>query len=469
MIKIVGLGYGEASITLGGLKAMEKSNKVFLRSSKLAVAKAVKKLGIEFDTFDRLYEETQDFDLLNTKIAEAIIASGDGTVYAVSGSGLEDTAVNEIKRLATEAGLAVEVIPSVSRSTQMLSLISHTERYTAVSATDFTTPDVRQLNIITDIDNRLLAGDIKCRLLDYYPEEHQILFFPTDSHKVHALPLYELDRQTRFGHNCSIALPALDFDATEQYDYQHLLDIMARLRSPEGCPWDREQTHASIRQNMIEEAYEVVEAIDAGELDSLYDELGDCLLQVVFHAQMADECGEFNHRDVTTAVCRKLIRRHPHIFGNVQADTSEQVLKNWDQIKKQEKELSSQSDVLRAVSPALPALIRSYKVQSKAADVGFDWPDISGALDKVHEEICELEAEIKANNSDLAAEELGDLLFSVVNVARFMGTSPELALIAACEKFIKRFEAVEKKLADKGISMRDCTLEQLDNVWNLVK
>lgn len=261
----------------------------------------------------------------------------------------------------------------------------------------------------------------------------------------------------------------MEFQRKDHYNIDDLLEIMKILRLPEGCPWDREQTHESIRQNFIEETYEAIEAIDTKDTELLKEELGDVLMQVVFHALMEEEAGKFDFSDVADGVCHKLIIRHPHVFGNVVAADSDQVLKNWDAIKMETKAQKTQSEVMDSVSKALPALMRSQKVQKKAAKAGFDWEDISGALDKVSEETEELKQAIDNSSQEHCLEELGDLLFSVVNVSRFLDLDSEYALTVACDKFIDRFKSVEFLASQRGINMKEASLRQLDALWEEVK
>lgn len=261
----------------------------------------------------------------------------------------------------------------------------------------------------------------------------------------------------------------MSFKEKSNYKFEDLVEIMKLLRAPGGCPWDREQDHKSIRQNFIEETYEVIEAIDNEDKELLKEELGDVMLQVVFHAEMESEKNEFNIDDVCDGICKKLIIRHPHVFGNVQADTSEKVLSNWDKIKMQTKSQKSQSDAMDSVSKSLPSLMRSTKIQQKAAKVGFDWSDVNGALDKLSEEVAELKEAVKENNKEHQIEELGDVLFSVVNVSRFLKIDSEEALYKACDKFSNRFRKVENLAKERNIDMKTATLEELDSLWEEVK
>lgn len=261
----------------------------------------------------------------------------------------------------------------------------------------------------------------------------------------------------------------INFIHKEIYGIEDLIEIMGILRGDGGCPWDKEQNHKSIRNNMLEEAYEVVEAIDNEDTELLKEELGDVLLQVVFHSQMEKELGNFDIGGVADRICKKLILRHPHIFGDVTADTAEQVLKNWDEIKKSEKGHTNQSQVLSSVAKSLPSLTRAQKLQSKAAKVGFDWPDINGALDKIHEETDELLEARKLNDKNKIEEEFGDLLFSVVNVGRFLNVDCEEALYGTCEKFIARFSLMEQMAKQSDRKIDDMSLDEMDKLWDRAK
>ena len=261
----------------------------------------------------------------------------------------------------------------------------------------------------------------------------------------------------------------LDFQLKDCYDMQDLLNIMSLLRAPGGCPWDAEQTHESIKKNLIEETYEVIEAINKNDKALLCEELGDLLMQVVFHAQMENEAGAFDFNNVTDGVCKKLIERHPHIFGEVKVSGVDDVLTNWDAIKRKTKGQKTTGESMLSVPRELPALMRATKLQKKAADVGFDWNDVSGALDKVAEETSELKAAIENKDSVNMAEELGDILFSVVNVSRFIKVDAEEALTAASDKFLARFVEVEKLAKEREIDMKEASLEELDTLWDEVK
>ncbi len=254
----------------------------------------------------------------------------------------------------------------------------------------------------------------------------------------------------------------VDFQYADHYDVDAYRKIIAVLRGEGGCPWDREQTHESIRRNVLEEAYEVCEAIDEGDPEHLKEELGDLLMQVLFHARIEEEAGRFDLDDVADRAVKKLILRHPHVFGAVEVENSAEVLDNWDKIKRVEKAQDTVTDAMTDVAETLPALWRAEKIQKKAAKVGFDWPDISGALSKIAEESEELRAAIENNDEVNIEEEIGDLIFSTVNVARFAGVDPEKAAHKSCEKFIRRFRFLEQAAAADGKTLEGMSLDEME-------
>ena len=259
----------------------------------------------------------------------------------------------------------------------------------------------------------------------------------------------------------------VDFEMKDKYNVNDLVRIMEILRAPDGCMWDQAQDHHSIRQNFIEETYEACEAIDDNDTDHLKEELGDVLLQVVFHTQMEKEKGVFDLNDVADGVCKKLIFRHPHIFGDVKVGSTDEILSNWDDLKRKEKKQETDTSTLESVSKSLPSLIRAQKLQKKAAKVGFDWPDVSGALDKVEEELAEVRAAINGNGD--IEEEIGDLIFAVTNVSRFVKVDSERAAEKTCNKFVRRFADMETQAAAEGKNLSDLTLSELDALWDKAK
>lgn len=261
----------------------------------------------------------------------------------------------------------------------------------------------------------------------------------------------------------------IDFKFKDRYNIDDLISIIALLRTPQGCPWDREQTHSSIKKNFIEETYEVIEAINKNSVEGLREELGDVLMQIALHCQMESECNNFDFNDVCNELCQKLIVRHPHVFGDVKADNTQEALKSWDSVKQQTKGYKSRYQSMVSVPIELPALMRAQKVQEKASKAGFDWRESNGAFSKVNEEINELLNAVEHNIQSEIEDEFGDLLFSCVNVSRFLNVDSEETLKKATDKFISRFEIVEKLAEEKGISMKNSSLEELDLLWDKAK
>ncbi|MGI6498467.1 MAG: nucleoside triphosphate pyrophosphohydrolase [Oscillospiraceae bacterium] len=259
----------------------------------------------------------------------------------------------------------------------------------------------------------------------------------------------------------------INFAYKDHYTVEDLNRIIHLLRSEQGCPWDREQSHESIRRNFLEEAYEAVEAIDENDPEHLKEELGDVLTQVIFHAAIEEECGRFHLDDVADVTCKKLIGRHPHVFGGSQVSGSEDVMRHWDDIKRREKGQKTHTSAMDSVAKSLPALWRAEKIQDKAKKAGFDWPDLSGAMDKLEEETTELRQAISQQGN--IEEELGDLLFSVVNVARFLKIDPEEALGQACDKFISRFQDMEEAARTSGKTLEGMSLSEMDVLWERAK
>lgn len=263
---------------------------------------------------------------------------------------------------------------------------------------------------------------------------------------------------------CRRSKIVLDFLCKESYDLRDFVALVSYLRSPNGCPWDQVQTHESIRRNFLEETYEACEAIDAGDLVHMREELGDVLMQVLFHTDIEREAGHFDIDDVADAACKKLVYRHPHVFRRDEPDAPD-----WDTMKRRERAQTTTAEAMDSVARSLPALWRCDKIQAKAAKTGFEWPDVHAALDKVDEEMRELRAAVASGDTEAIGDELGDLLFAAVKVARFAGIDPEQAAHAACDKFIRRFSAMETAAANDGTALEQCTLEQMLTLWQQAK
>ncbi len=479
MIKVVGLGPGSIeSLTIGAVNALKDVGKVYLRTEKHPTVDYLRQLGINFETYDYLYEKNQKFEDVYRSIAEDLILKEKNfhkIIYAVPGHPLvAEKSVKLLLKLCEQNSVDVDIIPSVSFIDVIAEKlnIDVIEGIKIIDAFDIKhqTLDKRVGTIITQVYDRLIASEVKLKLMDYYGDDADIYFIRAagvkDSETIRKIKLYELDRQEDIDYLTSIYIPK---DLESKYDLKDLLDVMEKLRSQEGCPWDKEQNHESLKKYLIEESYEVLEAINKKDDVELTEELGDVLFQIVFHSQIGKEEGFFNINDVINGVCDKMIKRHPHVFGDIEVNNSEEVITNWDALKKKEQGLKTHTDELRHVAQTLPALMRAAKVQKKAAKVGFDWDKVECALDKVLEEYYEVKDVYKSKERVKIVEEIGDLIFACVNVARFLDIDPEFALNYTIEKFINRFAYIEKSAREKGMDMEDMTLNEMDELWEKAK
>lgn len=478
-VTIVGLGPGSPDdLTLRAVREIEGAENLYLRTEKHPTVKYMKDKGIAYKSFDEVYDKLKTFEEVYEEIAQRVIedAKVSDIVYAVPGHPLvaEDT-VQRILILGGINHIKIEIIPSVSFIDAVISSLSidPIEGLKIIDGLqlDKQKLDVKAHNIITQVYNRRVASQVKLQLMEYYEDEMEVVLIRgagvKGEEKIERVPLYDMDRYEWIDYLTSLYVPPVS--GKRRYDFEDLLAIMEKLRGEGGCPWDREQTHESLKQYLIEESYEVLEAIDEGNEDKLCEELGDVLLQVVFHGSIAKGNGKFDIYDITNSITDKMIKRHTHIFGDDVCNTAADVIGNWEEIKKKEQRHKTTTDTLRHIPKCLPALMRSYKVQGKAAKTGFDWNSIEGAISKINEELQEFMEVYKSEKYGKIVEELGDLLFSVVNVCRFVNVMPEFALNATTEKFIRRFEYIETKAIASERSLKDLTLEEMDKLWNEAK
>lgn len=397
-------------------------------------------------------------------------------IYAVPGHPLvaEKSVFNLIDECKKNS-IEYKVIPAVSFIDAMMEslMIDPIEGLKVIDAFDINNQilDKRIGTIITQVYNPLIASEVKLKLLEQYDDETEIFYVRAAGIKgeesIRNIPLYELDMQEDIDYLTSIYIPK---DLNNKKDFNDLLEIVEVLRGENGCPWDREQTHKSLEKALVEESYEVIDAIDREDDNGLVEELGDVLLQVVFHASIGKEDGYFDINEIITGICNKMISRHPHVFGTLNnINTSNDVLTKWDELKKEEKGYETLSEEMKGVTKGLPSLLRAHKVQNKAKKVGFDLADIDSAINKLKEEIQEVIDVYNTKNMDKIKDEVGDLLFSCVNVARFLNVDEELALNATIDKFIKRFSYIEGKIKDKGQDLQDVNLDKMDKLWEEAK
>ncbi|HFC9206538.1 TPA: nucleoside triphosphate pyrophosphohydrolase [Clostridium perfringens] len=479
MLKIMGLGPGAyEALTIGALKELKNNKNIYFRTEKHPTVDFLKDEGIKFESYDHAYEKYDSFDDVYKYISEDLITKikdDEDLIYAVPGHPLvaEKSVINLIE-LCKENNIQYEVLPAVSFVDAMMEAlqVDPIEGVKIIDAFDMKNQilDKRVGTIITQVYNNFIASEVKLRLLEGYEDDTEIIFVRAAGveglESIRKIPLYELDWQEDIDYLTSIYIPK---DLGNKKDFQDLLDIIETLRNPGGCPWDREQTHESLKSALLEECYEVIDAIENEDEDALIEELGDVLLQVVFHASIGKEDGYFDIMDVIGGISNKMINRHPHVFGNEEANTSEQVLVNWDEIKKEEKGIKTLTEEMQNIAKSLPATTRAYKVQKKAKKVGFDWDDVNCAMDKVKEELNEIKEVYNCEDKSIIEGEVGDLLFACINVARFLEVDGELALDKTIKKFIKRFSYIENEAIKNNKNLKDMTLEEMDKLWEEAK
>lgn len=485
-ITVAGLGPGSpGTLTLKTLGALKSSPRVLLRTGIHPVVEWLRQEGIAFSTFDHIYEAETDFQKVYARIAEEVHSEAQKgeVLYAVPGHPLvAEESVRLIIKMAENNDINIEIIPAVS-FLDALFLALRIDPGLGLQVIDGlrldqNPPAPNRAAVITQVYSRLVASDIKLSLLEIYPPEHRVTVVKgagiPGEERLETMPLFEIDRLAWVDHLTSLYVPEISFDVPEagqacRFPLDPLVHILAQLRGEGGCPWDREQDHRSLRPYLIEEAYEVLEAIDEGDRYKICEELGDLLLQIVFHAQIAAENQYFDMNNVVSGISEKMIRRHPHVFGSVNVKDSSEVILNWEKIKAEERAGNIPESLLARVSQCLPALMRAAKLQEKAAGAGFDWPDYRGALEKTCEEMDELQAVIIEGDPVKIEDELGDLLFSVVNLARLLNIEPETALSGTCVKFTRRFAHVEKMAGLSGRKLSSFSLSELDKWWEDAK
>lgn len=477
-IYIIGLGPGSIDdLSLGAVEKIRDGNKNFLRTEHHPTVEYFKENKINYESFDYMYEEEEDFERLYENIADQLIslAEEEDINYFVPGNPMVAEKTVEILLTKKEE---CQIISGMSFIEPVLELVGRDpiNGLKIVDGSVFSSLmiDINVDIIITQVYNKRIMSEIKLILGEIYGDEYELYLIHGAGiegvEEIHKTPLYLLDRFDEIGYLTSIYLPRIEKDKKEIFDFNDLVGIMRTLRGEDGCPWDIKQDHKSLRQAAIEEAYELADAIDQDDIDNLVEELGDLLLQVIFHGQIGEDEGSFNLIDVTSGLANKLIYRHPHIFSEKKVENSQEVVYNWNQLKDSQRGNRSLAHKLASI-PALPALMKSYKIQERAAEIGFDWDQIKYPMKKVLEEYGEVKELIDqgSDKSDRIEEEVGDLLLAVVNLSRFLGLNPELALNKSNNKFIKRLEFMEEKAKEKGKKLEDMSLEEMDQLWDLAK
>lgn len=455
-ITIVGTGWTAGQLTLDAAEAMTGGAKVILHTDRCGCAQWLSEKGVEYRSLDPLYESCENFDEHARKAADAVLgAAEDGDVIY----GVFDIRDRSAQLLVRERG-DVRVLAGPPVEGALLALCAGETRFAEASEWEDFHLAARDNCLIRELDSRELAAEVKLRLMEVYPEEARVWLLNGEAEPFQ-IPLYALDRCENYDHRTCALIPAhREITTLERYDFRHLNQIIRLLCAPDGCPWDRVQTHESLRACMLEEAYEVIDAIDEGDTDHLYDELGDVLMLVVMHAEIARRHGEFDISDVTTAICEKLISRHTHIFGDDTASDADQVLELWSRNKMTERGQRSHTEAMRSVTRALPALLRAVKVLKRSAEARLQDSDMEKIVERCSDRLGKL------TDAEDAEALLGDALMDICGLARLRKIDPELALNAAVNRFVDRFDAVERQIDG---DFRGLSPETLREYWDLVK
>jgi tetrapyrrole methylase family protein/MazG family protein len=477
-IILLGLGPGNpAQLTREAWDLLTTADEIWLRTRLHPTVGSLPE-SVKLHSFDDMFENGASLEDVHATVTKKILELGrrpQGVIYAVPGHPfVAEATCPEIDRLARTEGLDVRVVEALSFLEPTFSALG-LDPYPRLSLCDSLElstshvppfqPDVPAL--VAQIYSRLVASEVKGSLSAVYPDEHPVRLVHaagTAEQVVEDLPLFEIDHSPHIGHLTTLYVPPLG----EGTSFEKFQETIAHLRAPDGCPWDREQTHQTLRTHLIEEAYEALDALDQADPSKMCEEFGDVLLQIVLHAQIASEEGEFTMADIIQGIYQKLIRRHPHVFGDVQVDGVGKVLANWETIKQAERDARGESEksLLDGVPLALPALNQAQEYQDRAARVGFDWPEIEGVLDKIVEEIQEVR---QANDNVELTAEMGDLFFALVNLARWKKIDAESALRETNLKFKRRFAHVEQGARQQNRALADLSLDEMDAFWNEAK
>ncbi|WP_010285397.1 bifunctional methyltransferase/pyrophosphohydrolase YabN [Bacillus timonensis] len=478
MITIIGLGAGDLSqLPMGIYRKLLDTEHLFLRTKEHPVIKELEAEGMTYQSFDAIYEKHDQFEAVYDEIVETlkVEAKTKDIVYAVPGHPM--VAEKTTQLLLEDENLRVQVEGGQSFIDPLLASlkIDPIEGFQFLDALSLEKDELQlsQHIIICQVYDGYIASNVKLTLMEQLPDEYEVYIVTaagSKDEKITKVPLYELDRGVEVNNLTSVYVPPVKEEELLYHDFRTFRRIIAALRGPGGCPWDQKQTHQSLKKYLLEEAYEVLDAIDSQDDDHLVEELGDVLLQILLHAQIGEDEGMFSIDEVIRGISEKMIRRHPHVFGEVTADTAEEVVTNWEQIKRLEKGGTVQEkSILDDVTKGLPGLMKAVEYQKKAAKVGFDWDAVEPMWDKVFEEIQEYKEAVGNKQKREAIQEYGDILFALANIARFYKFDPEEALAMTNQKFARRFKFIEDEVKKQGLKIEEQTLEQLDEIWEKAK
>lgn len=477
-ITIIGLGAAELDqLPLGLYKFLKQNPSLYVRTEDHPVLAELAAEGLNYTSFDAVYEKHDDFAAVYREIADTLLelSKTQDVVYAVPGHPLvAEQTVQYLIEAEREGLVTLEIKGGQSFLDPLFAAVrvDPIEGFQLLDGTAMRRDDI-QMNqhlFIGQVYDAFSASEVKLTLMEKYPDDFPVTIVTaagSSQEVIRTVPLFELDREVELSNLTTVYVPPVVERSSRYKEWQTFREIVAILRSPEGCPWDREQTHESLKRYAIEEVYELVQAINEQDDEAIIEELGDVLLQVFLHAQIGEDAGYFTMEDVLERIAAKMVRRHPHVFGDVTVNSSGEVLTNWQAIKETEK--PKVAHLLDDQKRDESSLLTSFNFQKKAATVGFDWPDIAGAWEKFDEEVQEWKAAIANGTAEEQLDELGDVLFTLVNLARFLKLSPELAMQQANQKFERRFRFVETSVREGRGEFREYSLEELDGFWKQAK
>ncbi|PKR77508.1 nucleoside triphosphate pyrophosphohydrolase [Halalkalibacillus sediminis] len=476
MGQITVIGLGSSSIEqmpLGVYRELTKNEQVvFTRTLDHPVIKELMEEGTEFHSFDHIYENEDQFEAVYDGICQELInqARSRDILYTVPGHPMVAERTVQLLLGVKEDDVHVEIKGGQSFLDALFTSVGvdPIEGFQLLDGTNLNRKSIQyeQHLFIAQVYDQLVASEVKLTLLEDLPHDHPIKIIEaagSEGEKVKTVPLHELDHDFTFSNLVTLYVPPAEVEVLH-HQFSVLRNVIAALRGPGGCPWDQKQTHESLRKYLIEEAYEVIDAIEEQDDDHLAEELGDVLLQVMLHSQIAEDEGYFTVDDVIRSITDKMIKRHPHVFGDVSVESSEEVKQNWEAIKQQGR--AEKSSVLEGLNESLPRLTYAHEMQKKASKVGFDWPESTGVFSKLAEELKEFEEAASNGNNQEVEEELGDVLFTIVNISRHLKVDPEVALHRSSQKFLKRFQFIEKRLQERDLNIEEQSLDQLEQYWN---
>ncbi|WP_152442785.1 nucleoside triphosphate pyrophosphohydrolase [Bacillus sp. THAF10] len=480
-ITVLGLGAGDLEqLPIGVYRELMNAEHLFLRTKEHPVIGELEKEGLNYQSFDTIYEQNDAFDSVYEAICQELLSKSEHQpiIYAVPGHPLvAEMTVQLLLQKEKEGQVSLEIKGGQSFLDPMFTAIGldPIEGFQFHDATALVKEAIEptQAMIFCQVYDSFIASEVKLTLMELLPDDYPVTVVTAVGSSMESIievPLYELDRVTQINNLTSVYVPPVKEEELLYKRFSFFRQTIATLRGPDGCPWDQKQTHTSLMKYLIEEAYELLDAIDEEDTDGIIEELGDVLLQVMLHAQIGEDDGYFSIDDVIEGINEKMIRRHPHVFGEVSVEDADDVVQNWEQIKAEEKGERLEQSILDAVAKGLPNLTKAYQYQKKAGKLGFDWKEVEPMWEKVSEELNELKEEINEDaTSKRVASEFGDVLFALVNIARFYKIDPEEAVAMTNRKFYQRFTFIEKKVKETGKTFDEFSLTELDAIWEEAK